>query len=153
MDATRRPVTEVERAIQAHTRAIARLIRCLKHPDEVWCVAVSADGKTLLTGGKDGAVRLWETRTGDLLATLAGQAHGVRALALSPCGRTLATGGPDRTVRLWHYQSGQELLAFGPLEHEVNGLAFSADGQRLAAALHDGGVRLWHAPAAGTGEP
>jgi hypothetical protein len=26
--------TEVGRAIQAHTRAIARLIRCLKHPDE-----------------------------------------------------------------------------------------------------------------------
>ena len=34
MDATRRPVTEVERAVQAHKRAIARLIRCLKHPDE-----------------------------------------------------------------------------------------------------------------------
>ena len=34
MDATRRAVTEVERAVQAHKRAIARLIRCLKHPDE-----------------------------------------------------------------------------------------------------------------------
>jgi hypothetical protein len=31
MDATRRPVTVVERAIQAHTQAIARLIRLLKH--------------------------------------------------------------------------------------------------------------------------
>jgi HEAT repeat protein len=34
MDATRRPVTEVERAVQAHKRAIARLIRLLKHEDE-----------------------------------------------------------------------------------------------------------------------
>src|SRR6516162_4310824 len=34
MDATRRPVTEVGRAVRAHNRAIARLIRCLKHPDE-----------------------------------------------------------------------------------------------------------------------
>jgi hypothetical protein len=35
MDATTRPVmTEVGRAIQAHTRAIARLIRLLKHEDE-----------------------------------------------------------------------------------------------------------------------
>jgi hypothetical protein len=31
MDAKRRPVTEVGRAIQAHTRAIIRLIRLLKH--------------------------------------------------------------------------------------------------------------------------
>jgi HEAT repeat protein len=34
MDATRRPMTEVERAVQAHTRAIARLIHFLKHEDE-----------------------------------------------------------------------------------------------------------------------
>src|SRR6516165_10451875 len=34
MDATRRPVTEVERAVRAHDRAIARLIRLLKHEDE-----------------------------------------------------------------------------------------------------------------------
>jgi HEAT repeat protein len=34
MDATRRAVTEVERAIRAHKRAIARLIRLLKHEDE-----------------------------------------------------------------------------------------------------------------------
>jgi hypothetical protein len=31
MDTTSRPVTDVERAIQAHTRAIAPLIRLLKH--------------------------------------------------------------------------------------------------------------------------
>jgi HEAT repeat protein len=34
MDATRRPVTEVERAVRAHERAIARLIRLLKHEEE-----------------------------------------------------------------------------------------------------------------------
>jgi hypothetical protein len=34
MDATRRPVTEVGRAVRAHNRAIARLIRLLKHEDE-----------------------------------------------------------------------------------------------------------------------
>jgi hypothetical protein len=34
MDATRPVVTEVGRAIQAHTRAIARRIRLLKHEDE-----------------------------------------------------------------------------------------------------------------------
>ena len=46
MDATRRPVTEVERAVQAHKRAIARLIRCLKHPDE----AVRSEAAAALKG-------------------------------------------------------------------------------------------------------
>jgi hypothetical protein len=34
MGATSRPATEVERAVRAHDRAIARLIRCLKARDE-----------------------------------------------------------------------------------------------------------------------
>ena len=46
MDATRRPVTEVERAIRAHKRALARLIRCLKHPDE----AVRSEAAAALKG-------------------------------------------------------------------------------------------------------
>ena len=69
MDATRRPVTEVERAIQAHTRAIARLINLLKHPDEAVRSAAAAALKGLdapptlalgeaLLGSQDRAFRL-----------------------------------------------------------------------------------------------
>jgi hypothetical protein len=46
MDAMRQPVTEVERAVQAHKRAIARLICCLKHPDE----AVRSEAAAALKG-------------------------------------------------------------------------------------------------------
>jgi hypothetical protein len=46
MDATRRPVTEVERAIQAHIQAIARLIRLLKHR----AAAVQAEAADALRG-------------------------------------------------------------------------------------------------------
>jgi HEAT repeat protein len=69
MDATRRPVTEVERAVQAHKRAIARLIRCLKHPDEAVRSEAAAALKGLdppptwplgeaLLGSRDRALRL-----------------------------------------------------------------------------------------------
>jgi hypothetical protein len=46
MNATSRPVTEVGRAIQAHRRAITRLIRCLKHRDE----AVRSEASSALKG-------------------------------------------------------------------------------------------------------
>ena len=69
MDATRRPVTEVERAVQAQKRAIARLIRCLKHPDEAVRSEAAAALKGLdppptwalgeaLLGSRDRALRL-----------------------------------------------------------------------------------------------
>ena len=46
MDATRRPVTEVGRAVRAHKQAIARLIRLLKHEDE----AVRSEAAAALKG-------------------------------------------------------------------------------------------------------
>jgi hypothetical protein len=46
MDATRRALTEVERAVRAHKRAIARLIRLLKHEDE----AVRSEAAAALKG-------------------------------------------------------------------------------------------------------
>jgi hypothetical protein len=47
MDATRRAVTEVERAIQAHKRALAQLINLLKHPDEAVRSEAAAALKTI----------------------------------------------------------------------------------------------------------
>ena len=46
MDATRRALTEVERAVRAHKRAIARLIRLLKREDE----AVRSEASAALKG-------------------------------------------------------------------------------------------------------
>ena len=46
MDATRRPATEVGRAVRAHERALARLINLLKHQDE----AVRAEAAAALKG-------------------------------------------------------------------------------------------------------
>jgi len=42
------------------------------HTGAVWGAALSADGRLLATGGGDGTVRLWETQSGRLLASLQG---------------------------------------------------------------------------------
>jgi WD40 repeat protein len=64
-------------------------------------VAFSPDGTTLATASDDHTTRLWNARTGQLIATLAGHTSGVRALAFSPDGTILATASLDHTARLW----------------------------------------------------
>jgi WD40 repeat protein len=63
--------------------------------------ALSPDGTLLATVKSDYSVRLWDSKTGELVDTFTGHTNTIRAMAFSADGRVLATGGDDQTIRLW----------------------------------------------------
>ena len=71
------------------------------HPEAVYTVVFSPDGKTLASGGSDKTIKLWDVATGKNTATLNGHTNEVFSVAFRPDGKTLASGGPDKTIRLW----------------------------------------------------
>jgi tricorn protease-like protein len=81
-------------------------------PGALGPLAFSPDGKVLACGFKymDGegdanprrvAVRLYETSTGKVLATLKGESGPIHPLAFRPDGRLLATGDFEGKITLW----------------------------------------------------
>ena len=120
-------------------------------PSSVVTVAVSPDGKKLLTGTGDRVARIWDARTGGLRRRLVG--HGglirptgfgfVRSAVFSPDGRLVATGGDDRTVRLWDADTGRELRRLLGHRREVEAVAFAPDGKRLLTGSLDQTARIW----------
>jgi WD40 repeat protein len=74
--------------------------------DENWLLAgsvLSPDLALLATPGPpdDPAIRLRDSRTGEVIAVLEEQTGPVRVLAFSPDGQMLAAGGTDGTLRVW----------------------------------------------------
>src|SRR5258707_15796917 len=71
-------------------------------------VAFSPDGMKILTGSADKTARLWETATGNLLATLSRQIVGIKSVAFSPGGNFAIICDEHGRVLLWQ-TSGEQV--------------------------------------------
>src|SRR5262249_1089375 len=61
-----------------------RLFAGPPHSDEIGCLAISRDGKTVASAGRDKTVKLWDLTSGKELATLKGHSDWVDAVAFNP---------------------------------------------------------------------
>ncbi len=117
----------------------------LQHRDEVSQLAISGDGKWLLTGTLTAAV-LW-----DLNGPLREPKHrfdehedDLTAVALGPNGRWAATGSADRRVVLYDLEKGRPTTTkLRKHEDVVRELAFDPKGRWLATGSDDKSIRLW----------
>ncbi|MFZ9752551.1 MAG: DUF4365 domain-containing protein, partial [Cyanobium sp.] len=115
------------------------------HQGRVSSVGWSADGQRLVSGGDDGAVRLWMAASGQPLAVLEGHQGRVSSVGWSADGQQLASGGADGTVRLWDVVCGRQLAVLEGHQGPVRSVGWNADGQRLASGGADGTVSVWEA--------
>jgi WD40 repeat protein len=106
-------------------------------------LALSPDGKTLLTAGHGRAPKLWEVVTGGLRATFQGHQGPVLTAVFHPSGKRVASAGQDNTVRLWDSATGKLLVTLEAKSPAILSLAFSPDGKLLASGEHGGVVRVW----------
>jgi WD40 repeat protein/serine/threonine protein kinase len=116
------------------------------HGQTVLAVAWSGDGKWVASAGREGRVRVWDTKDWKAVhtfRTILPRAYD-QAVAFSPDGRWLAWGGVGASVQLWEVgKPAGEMLALGRHEMGIFGLAFSRDGRRLASASADQTVKVW----------
>ncbi|MEG4595348.1 caspase family protein [Microcoleus sp. F8_C2] len=121
------------------------------HEGIVYAVAMSADQRTIVSGGSDGTVRLWDSQGQPIGEPLRGHQSAVYTVAMSDDGQTIVSGSLDGTIRLWNRQ-GQSLIK--PIRvsrsdnqrrvYGVYSVSISPDGKTIVGGGDDGIVQLWN---------
>ncbi|KAF8838102.1 WD40 repeat-like protein [Paxillus ammoniavirescens] len=112
------------------------------HERWVSCVCFYPDESKLVSGSRDGTLRVWDRKTGTV-EVLKGYTNTVMDVDVSRDGKLVVGGGSDETVRIWNGESGETMHVFEGHENNVMSVEFSRDSTRVVSASDDGTVRVW----------
>lgn len=117
------------------------------HTGHIRSIAVSKDGKKVLTGSMDHTARLWDIETGKELQLFKGHTSWVWSVAFSPDEKEVLTSGAlDKTLRLWTIE-GKEIRKFEGHAGWTYGADISPDGKYVVSSEAKDGmaIRLFEA--------
>lgn len=119
---------------QIKTRQTKQMFR---HAGIVTSATLDATAQTVVTGTKDGTIRVWDVATGQVRQTVNPGTTAIAQLHFSPDGQYLAIADVEQRVWLWNFPKGQLVNVQESGGNKQKGqepvaIAFSPDSQRLS---------------------
>ena len=129
--------------------------RLIGHDGEVRAVVIgrAGDRDVIVSGSRDGTVRVWDAVTGDPVGEPLAVPGWVTAVAIGRAGdRDVIISATDWKVRVWDAVTGTQLGALAGHHGEVRAVAIGRAGDRdvIVSGSEDEAVRVWDAV---TGDP
>src|SRR5439155_16474457 len=101
-------------------------------------LAVSSDGKYVLTGSRDKTARVWDIETGEQKLQVVDPLSAILAVGLTPDGKYLATAGSS--LIFWNAETGEQVHQFSGTAQPF---AFTPDSKFMLANTGLAGGQVW----------
>src|SRR5262249_6756670 len=124
----------------------AKLVQTVEnHADWVLGCALSADGKYLVTAGRDKTAKVWDLKAKESVVTFPEHQNIVYAVAVKADGSAGFSVGADKNIRTWKPSGeGKQVKAAGGHGDEIFKIVASPKEPVLATSSADKTVRLWN---------
>lgn len=124
------PSSELQRRLTGHTGTVTSLV-------------LTQDGRRLISGSRDGTVRIWDLQNEGSCQILKGHTEGVKALALTRDGTRVVSASWDATLKVWDVESGSLAHTLRGHKECVLALGLVRSTGHMLSSGPDGTIRLW----------
>ena len=112
------------------------------HSREVYSVAITSDGRHVVSGSEDKTLRMWELGSGRCVHTMKESRGAVWKIALTSESQYALTSS-EEMLRVWDLLSGSRVHNLIGHESGVNSVVITFDGQYVISGGYDKTVRIW----------
>lgn len=129
--------------IQKSNPSIKYPITLIHSDNVVESVAISSDGKYMISGSRDATIKLWDLPSGKEIQIFKGHKDCINSIAISHDSNRIVSASDDKTIKVWDLNSTKEIQTFKGHKNRVTSVIFSYDRKFIISASDDKTIKLW----------
>jgi WD40 repeat protein len=140
----RRAMSAASNTIKVWDLESGQEVLTLRDASAIRALALTPDGRFLLSGSGDRAIKIWDCITGAKVGQFpSGHIQGITDLAVTPDGIYAVSSSGDGGLKIWDWQRQTLTQTCAGHTGSVNAIAITADGRHVVSASSDRAVRQW----------
>ncbi len=113
------------------------------HTQSIRALALTTDGKAIISGGADGILQLWDLDKTLPVNTFERFKVVITSVAVTPEGKYMVSGDDDNTLCLWDLDTAKYLRFYEGHKQGITSVTVTSDGRYIISGSRDKTVRLW----------